>query len=316
MNVDFSVLNSIMLVLLVVLTVASYFVMIYFRGKRALHFGNLNTLARVHGFKRFHLSPGVLIIKVLIVCMLFLVATGAITVNQGKQAVGVDYVILLDASSSMLNTDYYPNRLAAAKETAIDWLEILPGSAKVGLLAFSKDIQNQVPLTHNVSTLIKEIENVQVDYTKSGTSLNLALNYGLTMLNETGKNRTILLLTDGTEEFDNNTIKLAQDLEVKVYIFGIGKQQEGSKPPPAIPEEFRELYSDEAYFDFAKLQMLAESTGGKAFQSTTTEELKEYFNTATLEEVQVPVNSSYYLIILIAVLSILELLIYSKIGGL
>ncbi|MFH1590888.1 MAG: VWA domain-containing protein [archaeon] len=304
------VTNGLLLTLLIALTMFAYFFAMYLRGKRAAYFGNLKTLERVHGFRHFHVSPWVLLVKVIIVSLLFIVATETVEVRKMTPIADTDYVILIDASSSMANTDYNPTRLAAAKEISKSWVRILGNNTRVGLIAFSQDIQNLVPLTFDKKKVEREIDLIQIDYSKSGTSIDYALSSGYDLLKNSRMNKEVLLLTDGTEGVESRTIANAKAGRIKIYSFGIG-----SAVIDETPEEYRDMYSSLA-FNFTKLDILSNATGASAYKVGNSLELEYAFREATLEKIDIPLNSGYYIIILIAVISILELLLYSKLGGL
>ncbi len=309
--------SSILLVVLIILTVLSYFFLIYFRGKRATHFGNLSTLIKVHGFKRFQVSPWILVTKIVIVTLLFLVATESITISKDNPVTDTDYVIVLDSSSSMANTDFEPNRLTAAKDVATDWLKIIPNSTRIGFIAFSQSVSKEVPLTFEEKNLIRSIKEVKINYSQSGTSLDYALRRGMDLLRDTKRNKAILLLTDGTEDVKNTTLAYAVMNNIKIFSFGIGgnNSQQEIVVDEDIPEDLRNLYN-QLDFNFTKLEILSNRTSGTAYRISDETGFREALRSATMEEIQVELNSSYYIILLISLLSIAELMIYAKLGGL
>ncbi|RME31470.1 VWA domain-containing protein [Candidatus Woesearchaeota archaeon] len=300
--------NILLLAVLVALTIVAYLYMIYGRRTRATHFGNMALLEKVHGFKRFHINPSILIFKVIIISLLFLIATDTLALHQTKFVSDTDYVILLDASASMAKRDFPPSRLEAAKEIAIKWLEEVPPTTRIGLVAFTQDIATDVPLTLEREKLKEAIRNIKIDYAKAGTSIDFALNHALEELNNSGGNVTLLLLTDGTQEVQNETIALANARNARIYSFGIGADN-------ASLQNESEFYRS-LEFDFSLLQELSGRTGGFAYKVTDKQELDKALKEVTLRDVQVSLDSSYYVLLLIAALSILEFIFYSKFGGL
>ncbi len=282
--------------------------MSFLRRRRATHFGNLKTLRKVHGFRRFDVSPVVLFTKLLIIGLLFLVATDSIEIRQKRAIPNQEYLILLDSSASMAHPDFNPNRLTAAKQISKNWLQNLPYGTRVGLVAFSQDIRSSVEPTTDKREITKEIEQLEIDYSRSGTFLDYAINYALDMAEN---NNTILLLTDGTEEVEKETIARLQSMNVSVHSFGIGK----SESLKDIPEEMRN-FSSNLLLNFTLMSKLSNQTGGRAFRVGNPEELSTSLEEATLEEVQIALDSGYYMLVIIALISISELIIYSKFGGL
>ena len=301
--------------ILIVITILVYFLMKYIRGKRAAYFGNIKTLERTHGFKIFHVSLFVLIIKIVMIILLYMVATNTITIKDYQPITDTDYMLIIDDSSSMAKNDYEPNRLASAKEISKKWISIIPNSTGVGLVAFSKDIDYSVPLSYDKKELYNTIDDISIDYTRSGTNLNYALQFGIDLFGDTeGREKTILLLTDGTQNVNNETITKTKMENISVIIFGIGNTEE-SETNENIPEEYRSTYNTLA-FNFTILENLAEQTNGKAYKVSNKFELQQSFDDATLEVTQRELDSGYYVIMLIAFISILELLIYAKLGAL
>jgi Ca-activated chloride channel family protein len=294
-------------------TVAAYFFMIYLRGKRVTHFGNLKTLTRTHGFHKFHVSIGILLIKVFMIVLLYMVATNSIEILSYQPITDTDYVLMIDSSSSMAKTDLNPNRLESAKGLSKQWLNILPNSTSVGMVSFSKGIDTYVRPTFNRKLLKTRIETIDIDYGKSGTDLDYAINFGIDLMNESKQSKSLLLFTDGTQNIRDETISKAKDMKIKIFSFGIGG--ENTTTSEEIPEEFRESFQN-LDLNFTILERLSNKTNGKAYKITNQQELEESFRTATLEQVKISMNSGYYVTILIAAISIIELLLYAKLGAL
>ncbi len=275
-------------------------------------FGNIKTLERVHGFKRFSPSPLILVIKVGIVCLLFLTATESIELRKQQLSSDRDYVLLIDSSSSMSKTDFNPNRLTAAKTISREWLRALPNSTRVGFIAFTSTVTSSLPLSHDKLTIQDEIEEISIDYAESGTNLDFALNTALDQLERSDLNRTVLLFTDGADDVEKLTIARANSLGVQIDIFGIGSRESENR---VIDEEFRDFYQT-LELNFTKLEELSNSTDGKAYKISSIDELRSSFQQATLETIHVKLNTTYYIVLLIALLSISELVIYSRFGAL
>ena len=295
------------------LTVAAYFFMIYLRGKRVTHFGNLKTLARTHGFHKFHVSIGILFIKIFMIIILYMVATNSIEILAFQPITNTDYVLLIDSSSSMGKTDLSPNRLTSAKDLSKQWLNILPNSTSVGMVSFAQNVDAYIKPTFERDLLRARINTIEIDYSKSGTDLDYAINFGVDLLNESKQSKSILLFTDGTQNIRDETIFKAKDMGVKIFSFGIGSTDETILED--IPLEFRDSFKT-LDLNFTILDSLSNRTNGNAYKITNQKEFEESFRTATLEQVEVSMNSGYYVTILLAAISIIELLIYAKLGAL
>ena len=286
--------------------------MVYARGKRATHFGNMNLLQKIHGFKRFHVSPVIFYVKVVIIIMLFLIATGSLQVFQERVSVDTDYVLLLDSSASMAKADYSPNRLAAAKQISQNWLRSLDRETKIGYASFSQEIINEEPLTTKKDLISSRIQETNINYDVGGTSLDFALNHAAGFFDFGGnRQKAILLLTDAAEDVQDTTLATLRVQGIQVFAFGIGAETDSV----VIPEEYEDFYADLS-FNFSQLERVSQITGGAAYRVENETSLARAIKDATLDQIQVKLNSSYYIMLLIALLSILELVFYARLGGL
>lgn len=317
MNLYNPLRDSIFLLILVMLTVGAYFLLSYMRGKRVTYFGNLRTLERTHGFRLFHVSSWILLVKVFIIVMLYMIATDTIQVMEYQPVNDTDYVLLIDSSSSMAKTDYTPNRLSSAKDISLRWLNILTNETAVGMISFSQDVESFAPLTFGLDILKEKIAEIEIDYSKSGTDLDYAFNYGADLFINPDRKRTMLLVTDGTELVTNETIQRMKENQIRIISFGIGSEEDEAslRDLEDVPEGYEETYAS-LDLNFTILEVISNSTGGKAYRVSNEIELEETFRNATLEQVEMKINSSYYIAILIALLSILELVLYAKLGAL
>lgn len=285
--------------------------MVHARGKRATHFGNMTLLQKIHGYKRFHVSPIIFYVKIVIIIMLFLIATGSLQIFQERSSIDTDYVILLDSSASMAKADYSPNRLSAAKEISQDWLKSLDKETKIGYATFSQEITLEQTLTTKKNLISERIEQTEINYNVGGTSLDFALNHAAGFFDFGGdRQKAILLLTDAAEDVQDTTLATLRIQGIQVFAFGIGADETG-----IINEQYEDFYADLA-FNFSQLERVADITGGSAYRVENETSLALALEDATLAQIQVKLNSSYYIMILIAILSILELIFYAKLGGL
>lgn len=293
-------------------TIGAYFSMMFLRGKRVTFFGNMDTLTRTHHFHKYNVSLIVLVVKIVVVVLLYMLATNSIETMRVQPKTTTEYMLIIDSSASMSNNDLKPSRIEAAKILSEKWLSIMPDKMRVGLISFSETIDSSVPVTSDKKKVLESIKNIKVDYSKSGTDLDYAINQGIEYMSEDKDNKSMLIFTDGTQEIRNSTIDKAISKNIKIYSFGIGSESVSLKD---VPEAFKKDYEESLELNFDILKDISKRTGGESYRISSTEELELKFRTATLEQVKVNVNSGYYVAIFIALLSIAELLIYSKIGA-
>lgn len=310
--------NLTLLTLLIVFTVLAYGFSVHLRGKRATNFGNMQTLRRTHSFRTFHFSPFILLFKILIIMLLFLLATDTLAIYESSAAIDTDYIILLDSSASMSLQDYPPSRLDVAKSIATDWVRLVPDTTRVGLVTFGSQIDLSVPLTFDKQQILRQISFASIDYESSGTSLDMALSYTVNQFDNYSTNSVILLITDGTSPISNNTIAQLVASNITVFAFGIGSVEQAEIELPEGFEDFSIL--DDFLVSYAVnetiLNNLALQTAGVAYIVSDVTELADAINDATVRTIQVELNNGYYIVLLIAIMSIVELLLYARLGGL
>ena len=212
---------------------------------------------------------------------------------QEKNIEIVDIVLVIDISSSMLATDFQPNRLEVVKKTAKDFITQRKGD-RLGILVFAGESFIQCPLTIDnevLLSLMSEIKVAQQSY--DGTAIGMAIANATNRLrNSDAKSKVMILLSDGSNnagELDPNTAAdLAKQFGIKIYTIGAGTNQDVSFIPG------RGYIRNE--IDEETLKAIAKQTGGQYFRATNTEGLKEIYSTINaLErtEVEIKVFTQY-----------------------
>lgn len=233
---------------------------------------------------------------------------------------GVDIVLTIDVSGSMLAQDFTPNRLEAAKAVAANFIESRP-TDRIGIVIFSGESFTVCPLTTDAGILKSQLYNINSGLLEDGTAIGSGLATSVDRLRSaTSKSKVVILLTDG----ENNggqipplTAKeIAKSIGVKVYTIGVGT--EGYAPVP-IQTMGGEVITqkEKVNIDEKLLQQIATETGGKYFRAKDNESLKNiYSEIDKLEKSKIEVTAIrrytekfYPLAIAAAVLLLLELLL-------
>ena len=193
---------------------------------------------------------------------------------------GVDIVLCIDVSGSMLAQDFTPNRLEAAKEVAVNFVDERP-TDRIGLVIFSGESFTQCPVTTDRSTLKSQIYNVHSGLLEDGTAIGSGLATSVDRLrSSTSKSKVIILLTDGENNgglIDPSTAKeIAKSLKVKVYTIGVGT--EGFAPVPVQTAEGTVMQKEQVNIDEKLLTQIASETGGKYFRARDNEGLKNIYS--------------------------------------
>lgn len=311
-----------MLLSLIILTIASYILMVKIRRERVIRFGNYRTLKRIHGYRMLIPHPLILISKIITVVLLFLIATQAIKINIVRPVANTDFVLLIDSSQSMMMPDYKPNRLEFAKDIAIKWLNKLPGTTKIGVIKFSDKPSIVVDLTTNPQEIEEGIRSIEISLNSSGTAIGDAIKLGASILEKSPKQRFIILITDGSNNVGSslmNASSYAKSRNVSVYVIGIESTEETQR----LFQELQEIAKRYGIEDFSLpeldregLQEVATFTGGKFFVATNESLFEKSFEKIIVKNERIPVSSDFYILMFVSILIILELIAYAKIGAL
>jgi len=193
---------------------------------------------------------------------------------------GIDIVLAMDVSSSMLARDFKPDRLSASKDIAIEFISQRP-SDRMGIVVFAGESYTQCPLTTDRATLINMMKEVQTDLIEDGTAIGNGLATAVARMKDSdAKSRVIILLTDGVnnrgEITPQTAAEIAQTYGIRVYTIGVGAK--GTAPYPVMTPWGPDIQNVEVEIDEELLQGIAESTGGKYFRATDNTKLAEIYS--------------------------------------
>lgn len=192
---------------------------------------------------------------------------------------GIDIILCMDVSGSMMATDFMPNRLEAAKDVAIDFIEGRP-SDRIGLVVFEGEAYTACPATRHHAFLKKTIKEVESGWLESGTAIGTGLGTAVTRLRSDSLNsKVVILLTDGESNQGDITplaaAELAQNKNVRVYTIGVGKDGYVSMPVQTV---FGPIYQNTMVtLNEKELKEIAAMTGGEYFRATDNSSLKEIY---------------------------------------
>src|SRR6201991_469713 len=197
-----------------------------------------------------------------------------------KTGQGIDIILCLDVSGSMLAQDFLPNRIEASKQMAADFVEMRP-TDRIGVVIFSGESFTLVPLTTDKAVLKTQIFNIQRGLLEDGTAIGDGLGISVDRLKDSKtKSKVIILLTDGEDQggrIDPLAGKeLAKAYGVRVYTIGVGS--EGYAPVP-VPDGSggTTTRQQKVNIDEKLLRMIAEETGGLYFRARDNESLKRIY---------------------------------------
>ncbi|MDP8229274.1 MAG: VWA domain-containing protein [Candidatus Electryoneaceae bacterium] len=226
-----------------------------------------------------HISVTLTVIAVMLV-VVGLSRPQAIHKGQDVYSEGIDIILVLDISASMLAMDFRPDRVGSAKVVAADFIRERPDD-RIGIVLFAKHAFTQCPLTLDHTTLIGLVDSVKVgmsdpDNTAIGQALGSALNR---LKDSDAKSKVVILLTDGENNFGlppMTAAEAAAALGIRVYTIGVGKR--GTAPYPASDMFGRRVTQQiPVSIDEDLLRSIAEMTSGQYFRATNNDKLSRIF---------------------------------------
>ncbi len=255
----------------------------YWKKKRpSLLFSTVSDLSNLPGNYRIWgvwLGPLLFWVSyVLIVTAIARPQTQNATVEQEVE--GIDIILSIDISSSMLAEDFEPNRMLAAKEIADEFVSNRPND-RIGLNVFARQSFTVCPPTTDHRLLRDLLADVDIGMVQDGTAIGLGIATAINRLKESeAESRVIILLTDGLNnagEIDPVTAgELAAAHGIRVYTMGIGTR--GTAPYPIQDPVFGTRYQNvRVDIDEEMLTRIADLTGGQYFRATHTEELQDIY---------------------------------------
>ena len=193
---------------------------------------------------------------------------------------GIDIILAMDVSTSMLARDLTPDRINASKDIAIEFIAQRP-SDRMGIVVFAGESFTQCPLTTDRATLINLMKEVQTDIIEDGTAIGNGLATAVARMKDSdAKSRVVILLTDGVNNRGEISPQMAAEIAktygVRVYTIGVGK--EGTAPYPVMTPWGVEVQNVKVEIDEALLAEIAESTGGRYFRATDNTKLAEIYS--------------------------------------
>jgi Ca-activated chloride channel family protein len=224
----------------------------------------------------------------------------SVTAERDYETKGVDIVIAMDISGSMLAEDFKPeNRMAVAKQEAIKFIQGRQND-RIGLVVFARKAFTQCPLTLDYQILTRLVEDVQIGMIADGTAIGMGLATSVNRLRDSNaKSKVIILVTDGSNNAGNidpiTAAELAKTFGIKVYTICIGRG--GLVPFPVNDPLFGKRYVQaNVEIDELSLKRIADISGGLFFRARDPQSLTEIYdkiNQLETTEIKVKEYRSY-----------------------
>lgn len=193
---------------------------------------------------------------------------------------GIDIIISIDISGSMLAEDFKPNRLEASKNIAMEFIRNRPYD-RMGLVIFAGESFTQCPLTSDHDVLLNLFSSVQNGIIEDGTAIGMGLATAVNRLKDSeAKSKVVILLTDGINNAGSipplTAAEIAREFGVRVYSIGVGSM--GTAPTPYRDQFGREQYQDvPVRIDEETMSQISEMADGKYFRATNNKELEQIY---------------------------------------
>ena len=192
---------------------------------------------------------------------------------------GIDIVIALDISGSMMDQDFKPNRLEASKEVALEFISTRPND-RVGLVVYAGESFTQCPLTTDHSVLKNLFKDIKFGMIKDGTAVGMGLATAVNRLKDSKAiSKVIVLLTDGSNNAGTisplTAAEIAKTFNIRVYSIGVGKN--GMAPYPVQGPFGIQYQNMEVKIDETTLKEISNKTGGLYYRATDKTKLAEIY---------------------------------------
>lgn len=201
--------------------------------------------------------------------------------TRTKTTKGIDIVMAIDVSSSMLARDLRPNRLSALKEVAADFIKKRPND-RIGLVAYAGESYTKTPITSDKSIVLNALREITYGQLTDGTAIGMGLATAVNRLKESkASSKVIILLTDGVNNSGfiepQTAADLAVEFGIKTYTIGLGTNGNALSPIAYNADGSFRYGLRQVEIDEGLLKSIAQLTGGEYFRATDNEKLEEIY---------------------------------------
>ncbi|HMM11763.1 MAG TPA: VWA domain-containing protein [Bacteroidales bacterium] len=256
-----------------------------FRHKKlhpSLRLPEADMMARIPKSPRVALRHVLFALRQIALLLLILALARPQSSSRGQHVTveGIDIIISLDISGSMLARDFRPDRMEAAKELAGEFIRSRKGD-RIGLVIFSGESFTQVPLTTDHNVLLNMLASVKSGIIDDGTAIGDGLATAVARLRESNAiSKVVILLTDGVNNSGSvdpiTAAEMAKVFGVRVYTIGIGSY--GTAPYPVQTPFGIQLRDIPVEIDEALMEEISARTDGRYFRATNNQKLREVYN--------------------------------------
>ena len=310
---------KILWLLVVVPLVVAYYVWRAMQGGASIVISTTDSLRKAPRTFRYYMRHLPIVLRA-VALVLIIVASArpqSIEHETKTETEGIDIVLAVDISGSMLARDFQPDRLTAAKEVASQFVANRQGD-RIGLVVFAGEAFTQTPLTTDQSSLQTLLGRLRSGVVEDGTAIGNGLATAVNRLRESdSKSKVVILLTDGVNNRGQiaplTAADIAKEQGIKVYTIGVGRN--GTAPYPVFDNRGREVYTVDmkVEIDENMLREIAVKTGGEYFRATdklSLERIYEQINSmekSKVEKFEITHTNEEYLVFVLWAIALLLL---------
>ena len=280
-NVEFANPKLLWLLLLVPALIIWY-VLRHKKQEAAVNFSDLKGMVQLPKTWKAYLRHLLFALKMMALALLIvaLARPQSSSTNSTSNIEGIDIVMAMDVSGSMLARDLKPDRLTAAKNVASDFVKDRPGD-RMGLVIFSGESFTQVPLTTDHGVMLNMLSEMKNGLIDDGTAIGDGLATAVSRLKDSEAiSKVVILLTDGMNNAGSvdpyTAAEMAKLFGIRVYTIGVGSY--GTAPYPVQTPFGTQIQQVKVEIDEKLLSNIANSTGGKYFRATSNQKLDEIYS--------------------------------------
>ena len=280
-NIEFHNPDYLFLLILIPL-LAGWYIWKLKKLNATLTISSTTTFAKIKPTFRVWFRHSLMVLRLLALSLLIIVLARPQSSNSWKNisTKGIDIILDMDISGSMLAQDFKPNRLEAAKEVATKFINGRPND-RIGLVVFSGESFTQCPLTTDHASVINLMKDIKSGMIEDGTAIGEGLANGIRRLKDSpAKSKVIILLTDGVNNMGAidpyTAAEIAKTFDIRVYTIGVGSL--GTAPYPVQTPFGMQYQQMKVEIDEALLQKISDETGGKYFRATNKQKLEKIYN--------------------------------------
>lgn len=265
--------------LLLVVPLVAYYVWRIFAGGASIRISSISGVRRAPRTWRYYVRhlPFVLRVMAVAAVVVALARPQVVSEEHSTTSEGIDIVVAMDISGSMLARDFEPDRITVAKRVAAEFVAGRE-SDRIALVAFAGEAYSPSPLTTNTEEVLTAMGRLRTGVIDDGTAIGNGLATAINRLRESdSRSKVVILLTDGVNNRGEISplmaSEIARNMGIKVYTIGVGSK--GTAPYPAY-NMFGELVFQQmpVEIDEEVLQKIATDTGGEYFRATSEQTLQ------------------------------------------